>query len=193
MSSDTTAGFGIARLCLLRCPFAFPASPPEAEPSPKPNVIWVFGDQHRAQALSFMHGRPQCADSEHRQHGSGWRHLQQRPRGISVKLTVSRIADQRSYPHKWHLSGWHEADGRAAFHISSTIACLDTSPMCCPFRRSACSRRSMIGAGASQVFTVLSSTIPLSPRGSMTGLFRTAVFANRRGRVWNLSPPSTLR
>ena len=36
-----------------------------AQPTDKPNIIWIFGDQHRAQAL-FLHGRPQRQYAQHR-------------------------------------------------------------------------------------------------------------------------------
>ena len=35
-------------------------------PERRPNVIWIFGDQHRAHALSYR-GRPQCVHAQYRQ------------------------------------------------------------------------------------------------------------------------------
>ena len=128
-----------------------PAGHHAAEPSrdPHPNVIWVFGDQFRAQALS-LNGDPnsrtpnldraQVNGVTFTSHVSGFPlccpfrgsllasryphhcvpgHEYPLPEG---QKTVADVFNENGYHTgyfgKWHLGGWHERDGRAAFFIT---------------------------------------------------------------------------
>jgi arylsulfatase A-like enzyme len=114
---------------------------------PKRNAIWIFGDQHRAQALSCMGdanlntpeldrlasdgvlcpqavaGFPLCCPfrgslvaSEY-PHNCVPGHEYPLPRG--TKTVAHAFADNgydTAWFGKWHLAGWKERDGRAAFY-----------------------------------------------------------------------------
>ena len=123
------------------------------EPQPgvakRPNVIWIFGDQFRAQALPF-HGDPNARTPNLERaevngvnftsHVSGFplccpfrgslltsRYPHECVPGHEYPLPPGQktIADvfndsgyDTAYFGKWHLGGWHERDGRAAFFIT---------------------------------------------------------------------------
>lgn len=111
------------------------------------NVIWIFGDQHRAQALSdsgdpnlntpnidrlgregiryerAVSGTPLCCPyrgsllTSRYPHECVPGHEHPLPEGQS---TVAHVFDEYQYDTayfgKWHLDGFHESEGRAAFH-----------------------------------------------------------------------------
>ncbi len=114
----------------------------------KPNIIWIFGDQHRAQALGFRGDPNLCTpnlDLLASQGVSLDRALTNAPiccpargslvtglyshqavRGHEVQLdpeipTVAHAFKGHGYHTawfgKWHLDGFKESQGRAAFHI----------------------------------------------------------------------------
>ena len=123
------------------------------EPDPalpnRPNVIWMFGDQFRAQALS-QNGDPNARTPglsraeingvSFTNHLSGFplccpfrgslltsRYPHQCVPGHEYPLPAGQktIADvfndngyDTAYFGKWHLGGWHEKNGRAAFFIT---------------------------------------------------------------------------
>ena len=123
--------------------------PPEAQPASRPNVIWLFGDQHRAQALS-CHGDPNArtpnidnmaADgvtftnavagfplccpfrgsliSGRYPHHCVPGHEHPLPDGQkTVAHAFNDAGYHTAYFGKWHLAGWHEMNGRAAFYIT---------------------------------------------------------------------------
>ena len=124
-------------------------TPPAAVPSSKPNIIWVFGDQHRAQALSCMgdpnartpnidnmavdgvtfsnavSGYPLCSPfrgsllTGRYPHKCVPGHEYPMPDGQKTVAHAFNDAGYRTaYFGKWHVSGWHEANGRSAFHIT---------------------------------------------------------------------------
>ncbi len=115
----------------------------------KPNVIWIFGDQHRAQALS-CNGDPNIntpnIDSLYRTGGvnferavSGFplccpfrgslltgiyphkcvpgHEYQLDPEQKTIADVFNDEGYHTSYFGKWHLDGYDESNGRAAFHI----------------------------------------------------------------------------
>ena len=115
----------------------------------RPNVIWIFGDQFRAQALeangdpnsrtpnlgragdngvtfaSHVSGFPLCCPFRGSLLTS--RYPNQCVPGHEYPLPAGQktIADvfnsngyDTAYFGKWHLGGWHERDGRAAFFIT---------------------------------------------------------------------------
>ena len=115
----------------------------------RPNVIWVFDDQHRAQALSCMgdvnvntpnldamaaqgvnftsavSGFPLCCPfrgslvAGRYPHKCVPGHEYPLPDGQPTIANVFRDNGYRTaWFGKWHLSGWHERDGRAAMHIT---------------------------------------------------------------------------
>jgi arylsulfatase A-like enzyme len=123
-----------------------PASP---EPAGRPNVIWIFGDQHRAQALghagdpnlntpnldtmaaqgvsftSAVSGFPLCCPfrgslvTGRYPHKCVPGHEYPLPDGQPTIADVFRQEGYRTaWFGKWHLSGWHERDGRSALHIT---------------------------------------------------------------------------
>ncbi|WP_321473709.1 sulfatase [uncultured Paludibaculum sp.] len=131
----------------------FPAAdwrqPPEAEGAARPNVIWLFGDQHRAQALSCngdanartphidnmavngvmftnaVAGFPLCCPfrgsllSGRYPHHCVRGHEHALPDGQKTVAHAFNDAGYRTaYFGKWHLAGWHEAKGRAAFYVT---------------------------------------------------------------------------
>lgn len=118
-------------------------------PSQKPNVIWLFGDQHRAQALS-CNGDPNVSTPNIDRLADGGVHFTQAVAGFPLCCPFRGSLLTGRYPHhcvpgheyplpagqptvaqpfkeagyhtawfgKWHLGGWHERDGRAAFYIT---------------------------------------------------------------------------
>lgn len=122
---------------------------PEPKEPARPNVIWVFGDQLRAQALSF-NGDPnartpsldlaQADGMTFTQNLSGFplccpfrgslltsRYPNQCVPGHEYPLpkgqqTIANAFNANGYTTgyvgKWHLGGWHESNGRAAFFIT---------------------------------------------------------------------------
>ncbi len=121
----------------------------EPKPESHPNVIWVFGDQLRAQALAFNGDpnartpnldRAQVSGISFANHLSGFplccpfrgslltsRYPNHCVPGHEFPLPAGQktIADvfnangyHTAYFGKWHLGGWHEANGRAAFFIT---------------------------------------------------------------------------
>ncbi len=125
------------------------SQPPDGQPSDKPNVIWLFGDQHRAQALSChgdpnartpnidnmavngvtftnaVAGFPLCCPfrgsliSGRYPHHCVPGHEYPLPDGQkTVAHAFNDAGYHTAYFGKWHLSGWHEANGRAAFYIT---------------------------------------------------------------------------
>lgn len=122
---------------------------PAPLPSPHPNVIWVLGDQFRAQALgsqgdpnaktpnldgaaatgvSFVNqisGFPLCCPFRGSLLTSRYPnecvpgHEYALPKGMPTIATVFNSKGYKTaYFGKWHLGGWHESDGRAAFFIT---------------------------------------------------------------------------
>jgi len=123
--------------------------PRDARPPERPNVIWLFGDQHRAQALasngdpnartphldsmalegvSFTNavsGFPLCCPfrgsllTGRYPHHCVPGHEYPLPENQPTLANVFRDAGYRTaYFGKWHLAGFKEATGRAAFHIT---------------------------------------------------------------------------
>jgi arylsulfatase A-like enzyme len=116
---------------------------------PPPNVIWVFGDQHRAQALSCngdpnvntphldtlaaqgvnmtgaLSGFPLCCPfrgsllTGRYPHHCVPGHEYPLPKG---QPTIAKVFNDAGYHTayfgKWHLSGFHESQGRAAMYIT---------------------------------------------------------------------------
>ena len=112
----------------------------------RPNVVWIFGDQHRAQALGCMGDAN--AYAQYRCARSRWRDLLSRRFRLSALPSLPRIAAvgtlsasrcsgssdaastgvinggtafraagyHTAYFGKWHLDGYQERDGRAVFH-----------------------------------------------------------------------------
>ena len=136
---------------MLQQPGPAPAGHEAAEPppDPHPNVIWIFGDQFRAQALS-LNGDPnartpnldraQVNGVTFTSHVSGFPlccpfrgsllasryphhcvpgHEYPLPEGQQTIANVFNAHGYRTaYFGKWHLGGWHERNGRAAFFIT---------------------------------------------------------------------------
>lgn len=122
---------------------------PEPQGAKQPNVIWIFGDQFRTQALPF-HGDPNARTPnlgraaingvDFTRNVSGFplccpfrgslltsRYPHECVPGHEYPLPAGQktIADvfrangyDTAYFGKWHLGGWHERDGRAAFFIT---------------------------------------------------------------------------
>lgn len=128
-----------------------PAGHHVAEPAAaaRPNVIWVFGDQLRAQALSFngdpnartpnldranvdgvtftnaVSGFPLCCPFRGSLLAGRYPHHCVPGHEYPLPAGQKTIADvfsangyRTAYFGKWHLGGWHERDGRAAFFIT---------------------------------------------------------------------------
>ena len=122
---------------------------PEDPLNPRPNVLWILGDQFRAQALQ-SYGDPNARTPNLTRaeingvtftgHASGFPlccpfrgsmltssyphkcvpgHEYPLPEG---RKTVADVFNANGYNTayfgKWHLGGWHEKDGRAAFFIT---------------------------------------------------------------------------
>jgi arylsulfatase A-like enzyme len=111
----------------------------------RPNVIWVFGDQHRAQALGYegdpnlntpnfdrfaneallpsgIGGCPLCCPyrgsllTSRYPHDCVPGHEYPLPEGMPTIASPFREAGYRTaYFGKWHVGGFHEREGRAAF------------------------------------------------------------------------------
>ncbi|MBI4875459.1 MAG: sulfatase [Acidobacteria bacterium] len=128
------------------------AAPLASAPQPsgrKPNVIWLFSDQQRAQALGYagdpnlhtpnfdnlaaqgvnftsaVSGFPLCCPfrgslvAGRYPHKCVPGHEYPLPDGQPTIANVFNDAGYRTaWFGKWHLSGWHERDGRAAMHIT---------------------------------------------------------------------------
>ncbi len=123
--------------------------PAASQPAARPNVIWLFGDQHRAQALSChgdpnartpnvdnlatngvtftnaVAGFPLCCPfrgsllSGRYPHHCVPGHEYPLPDGQkTIAHTFQENGYRTAYFGKWHLSGWHERDGRAAFYVT---------------------------------------------------------------------------
>ncbi len=126
-----------------------PAIPPGAQPAEKPNVLWLFGDQHRAQALSCMHD-PNVSTPNIDNMSTDGVHFTSAVAGFPLCCPFRGSLLTGRYPHKcvpgheyplpagqptiaqpfreagyhtawfgkWHLTGFKERNGRAAFHIT---------------------------------------------------------------------------
>lgn len=122
---------------------------PSGGPPQRPNILWLFGDQHRAQALGFngdpnavtphldtlaregvvlpnaISGAPLCCPFRGSlvtglyAHKCVPGHEYPLPDG---QKTVADVFNDNGYHTgyfgKWHLSGWHERDGRGGHHIT---------------------------------------------------------------------------
>ncbi len=115
----------------------------------RPNVLWIFGDQHRAQATGYagdpnvctpnldrlategvncrgaVSGFPLCSPARGAlltgmyPHRCVPGHEYPLPPGQRTIAHVLGDAGYRTgYFGKWHLGGWHERNGRGAFHIT---------------------------------------------------------------------------
>lgn len=113
----------------------------------RPNVIWIFGDQHRAQALGAngdpnvytpnldrlasegltfdgaVGGCPLCGPfrgallSGQYPHKSVPGHEYPLPEGMpTIAKPFNEAGYDTTYIGKWHVDGWHERDGRGAYH-----------------------------------------------------------------------------
>ncbi|HSI86044.1 MAG: sulfatase [Candidatus Methylacidiphilales bacterium] len=113
----------------------------------RPNLIWIFGDQHRAQALGFRGDPNVCTPNLDRMAAEGLSfdnalvstplccpargslltgcYSHHAVEGHEVQLdpaapTVAHAFQQQGYNTawfgKWHLDGFKESKGRAAFH-----------------------------------------------------------------------------
>ena len=121
---------------------------PEPTTARPANVIWIFGDQHRAQALGCagdpnvhtpnidrlaaegvtsstgaVAGCPLCSPyrgsllTSQYPHKAVPGHERPLPQGAPTVATAFNDAGYRTaWFGKWHVDGWHERDGRAAFH-----------------------------------------------------------------------------
>ncbi|MFW6303858.1 MAG: sulfatase [Candidatus Sumerlaeota bacterium] len=112
------------------------------------NIIWIFGDQHRAQALSCngdpnvatphldrmsregvnfnraVSGFPLCCPfrgsllTSQYPHNCVPGHEYPLPRGMkTIAHAFSDEGYETAWFGKWHLAGWKERDGRAAYYI----------------------------------------------------------------------------
>ena len=115
----------------------------------RPNVIWVFGDQHRGQALGYagdpnlhtpnldrfasegancrcaVSGFPLCCPARGTlltgvyPHKCVPGHEYPLPEGQeTIADVLKRSGYHTAYFGKWHLAGFEEKNGRAAFHIT---------------------------------------------------------------------------
>jgi arylsulfatase A-like enzyme len=128
---------------------ALPAQQPHPNaPAERPNVIWLFADQHRGQALSYsgdpnartpnidilanqgvtftqaLSGFPLCCPyrgslltGRYPHHCVPGHEYPLPSRQPTIAKPLSDAGYRTAWFGKWHLSGWHERDGRAAFHI----------------------------------------------------------------------------
>jgi len=114
----------------------------------RPNVIWVFGDQHRGQALgcagdpnvhtpnidrlaadgvcfpNAVGGCPLCCpyrgsllSGRYPHHAVAGHEDQLDPNLPNVAAPFKQAGYRTGYFGKWHVDGFHERDGRAAFHV----------------------------------------------------------------------------
>jgi arylsulfatase A-like enzyme len=119
----------------------------QEKPKPQPNVIWIFGDQHRGQALSHMGdpnvntpeidrlsnngfcstgavmGCPLCCPARgsiltsRYPHQCVPGHEHALPPGQATLTQPLKDAGYHTALFgKWHVDGFHERNGRAAFH-----------------------------------------------------------------------------
>jgi len=119
-----------------------------APPSRKPNLIWLFGDQHRAQALGYngdpnvrtpnidrlahygvvfrnaVAGCPLCCPfrgsllTGRYPHHAVPGHQDQLDPGIpTVAHAFKEEGYHTGYFGKWHVDGFKESEGRAAYHV----------------------------------------------------------------------------
>jgi arylsulfatase A-like enzyme len=117
-------------------------------PAARPNVIWLFADQHRQQALSCngdpnvrtpnidrlsmdgvqftqaVAGFPLCCPfrgslltGRYPHHCVPGHEYPLPPGQETLAAPLKQAGYHTAWFGKWHLSGWHERDGRAAFHI----------------------------------------------------------------------------
>jgi arylsulfatase A-like enzyme len=115
---------------------------------PRPNVIWIFGDQHRAQSLGCagdpnvhtpnfdrlategayfpraLSGAPLCCPARGSILTSRYPHEcvpgHERPLPPEMPTIAHTLRENHyrtMYFGKWHLDGFHEREGRGAFHI----------------------------------------------------------------------------
>ncbi len=148
---QTTSSLAIAGLRAAERDVTSPAGRHVPEPAlpRRPNVIWMFGDQMRAQALSFngdpnartpnleraaangvsftqnLSGFPICCPfrgsllTGRYPHRCVPGHEYPLPAGQPTVADVFNANDyDTAYFGKWHLGGWHEREGRAAFFIT---------------------------------------------------------------------------
>jgi len=113
----------------------------------RPNIIWIFGDQHRAHALGCMgdpnvftpnidrlavegvschgiSGFPLCCPyraslltGRYPHHVVPGHERQMPPDMPTIATPFNAAGYHTAYIGKWHVDGFHERDGRAAFHI----------------------------------------------------------------------------
>ena len=113
----------------------------------RPNVVWVFGDQHRAQATGFggdpnvatpnidrlaafgaqyegIAGCPLCCpyrgsllSGRYPHHSVPGHEHRMPPEQPTVAHAFSAAGYQTAWFGKWHVDGFHESEGRAAMHI----------------------------------------------------------------------------
>jgi arylsulfatase A-like enzyme len=148
---QTTSSAAVAGLSAAQQESTAPSGHHVPEPAmpQRPNVIWIFGDQFRAQALSFsgdpnartpnleraatdgvtftrnVSGFPLCCPFRGSLLTSRYPHQCVPGHEYPLPAGQPTIADafnahgyDTAYFGKWHLGGWHERDGRAAFFVT---------------------------------------------------------------------------